>query len=152
MKKVLLITTLVVAGLFSASAQSTAQVSYDSLCQPYKTYYSIADALKDPLNVQKLDLSMLKLTAVPEEISQFENLVCLDLSFNRISTIPASLTKLPKLECLNLMGTRYMSKLPTILTQMPALKVLDIRDHPEWSAATFDEAVKMLPNVTVIKK
>ncbi len=141
-----------IAGLLFSNIEVKAQQIYDSICKPYKTYYSLEDALKDPLNVQKLDLSMQKLTVLPEEVMQLKNLVCLDLSFNRIATFPASFPTLTKLECLNLMGTRYMGKLPSIVAKLPALKVLDLRDHPEWPAATYSEAVKLLPNVTVITK
>jgi hypothetical protein len=151
MKKTVLLLAITLAGLLFTSLQSMAQVSYDSLCASYKTYYSLEEALKEPLNVQKLDLSMQKLTVIPEDVMKLENLICLDLSFNRISTLPASLTTLTKLECLNLTGTRYMAKLPAVVSKLPSLKVLGLGDHPEWSAATFDEAVKLLPNVTVIK-
>ena len=146
MKKIVILSFFILAGI-----HAMAQQSYDSLCQSYKTYYSIEEALKEPLKVQKLDLSMQKLTVLPEEIMQFTNLVCLDLSFNRIPTLPASFSSLTKLECLNLMGTRYMGKLPVVLSKMPSLKLLDLRDHPEWPAATYAEASKLLPNVTIIK-
>ena len=152
MKQALLLALFIFAGLLSTSIQSIAQhPPSDSICDSYKTYYSIEEAMKEPLNVQKLDLSMQKLTVVPPEITQFENLVCLDLSFNRISTLPASFSSLKKLECLNLMGTRYMSKLPIVVSNIPNLKILDISDHPEWSAATYAEASKLLPNVTIVK-
>jgi len=151
MKKIFLLATLVFAGILFTATQANAQQIYDTVCKSYKTYYSIEEALKDPLSVQKLDLSMQKLTVLPEEVMQLKNLVCLDLSFNRIATFPASFPTLTKLECLNLMGTRYMGKLPSILSKMPALKVLDLRDHPEWSAATYAEAVKLLPHVTIIQ-
>lgn len=150
MKKLLILAALILSGIFYSNTDAKAQNPYDSLCQ-YKTFYSLEDALKDPLSVQKLDLSMQKLTVFPEQILQFKNLVCLDLSFNKIPTLPATFSTLTNLQVVNLMGTRYMSKMPRILTQMPNLKVVDLRDHPEWPAATFDEAVKLLPNVTVIK-
>ncbi|HSY62211.1 MAG TPA: hypothetical protein VK796_10060 [Cytophaga sp.] len=150
MKKTLLLIVLIVTGIFYANKEAYAQQAYDSLCT-YQTYYSIEEALKDPLNVQKLDLSMQKLTVFPEQILQLKNLVCLDLSFNRIPTLPVTFSSLTNLKVLNLMGTRYMSKLPKVLIQMPGLKVVDLRDHPEWPAATFTEAVTLLPNVTVIK-
>lgn len=151
MKKTLLLFTMILAGVLSTSLLSTAQVSYDSLCASYKTYYSLEEALKDPLNVQKLDLSMQKLTVVSEDIMKLENLVCLDLAFNRISTLPASIVSLTKLEYLNLMGTRYMAKLPAVVAKIPNLKVLELGDHPEWSAATYAEAAKIAPNVTILK-
>lgn len=150
MKKTLVIAMLVLAGVLSTSVQSIAQ-TYDSLCQSYKTFYSIEEAMVDPLKVQKLDLSMQKLTVVPPEIMQMTNLVCLDLAFNRISTLPPYFASLTKLECLNLMGTRYMAKLPTILSKIPNLKLLDLSDHPEWPASIYTEARTLLPNVTILK-
>ncbi|WP_018342264.1 leucine-rich repeat domain-containing protein [Cytophaga aurantiaca] len=150
MKKLFFLTALILSGIFSVHTDAKAQAAYDTLCE-YKTYYSLEDALKDPLNVQKLDLSMQKLTVFPDQILQLKNLVCLDLSFNKIPTLPATFSTLTNLKVLNLMGTRYMSKTPPVLTQMPNLLVLDLRDHPEWPAATFDAAVKLLPNVTIIK-
>ena len=151
MKKILLLVTIILIGIFYTNKQAKAQQAYDTICESYKTYYSLEDALKDPLSVQKLDLSMQKLSVFTEEIIQLKNLVCLDLSFNRIALLPTSFSSLTNLKVLNLMGTRYMSKLPSILTQMPRLVVVDLRDHPEWPATTFDAAVKLLPNVTVIK-
>ena len=150
MKNTLILAALILTGIFSAQIHAKAQQPYDTLCE-YKTYYSLTEALKDPLSVQKLDLSMQKLTVFPEEILQLKNLVCLDLSFNKIPTLPATFSTLTNLKVVNIMGTRYMSKLPPVLTQMPNLEVVDLRDHPEWAAATFDAAVKLLPNVTVIK-
>lgn len=151
MKKTVLLVTMICAGILFTSLQSMAQVSYDSLCASYKTYYSLEEALKEPLNVQKLDLSMQKLTVIPEDLMKLENLVCLDLAFNRISTLPASMATLTKLEYLNLMGTRYMAKLPANVAKIPNLKVLELGDHPEWSAATYAEAAKVVPNVTILK-
>lgn len=151
MKKAVLLVTMILAGILSTSVQSMAQVSYDSLCTSYKTYYSLEEALKEPLKVQRLDLSMQKLTVIPEDLMKLENLVCLDLAFNRISTLPASFATLTKLENLNLMGTRYMAKLPAVVGKLPSLKVLELGDHPEWSAATYAEAAKVAPNVTILK-
>jgi hypothetical protein len=151
MKNTLLIAILSTICLIFSNTQAHAQQAYDSLCESYKTYYTMEDAIKDPLAVQKLDLSMQKLTVLPEEIMQFKNLVCLDLSFNRIGILPASFATLTNLKVLNLMGTRYMSKVPSVLSQMPNLLVVDLSEHPEWSAAKFEEAIKVLPHVTVIK-
>lgn len=135
---------------FFISTHAKAQQAYDSLCESYKTYYTLEEALMEPLSVEKLDLSMQKLTIFPEEILQFKNLVCLDLAFNRIGILPASFATLTNLKVLNLTGTRYMSKVPTVLTQMPNLLVVDLREHPEWTPNKFEEAVNVLPHVTVI--
>lgn len=119
-------------------------------CDDAETYYELDEALKEPEKVIKLDIAMQKLTRISSEISKLVNLECLDLSFNRISGLPDEFTELKKLRYLNLMGTRYLSGLPKILSELPNLEVVDIRNHPEWSASKFEEAKKMLPDVKII--
>ncbi|MBC7450519.1 MAG: leucine-rich repeat domain-containing protein [Cytophagales bacterium] len=126
-------------------------IDYDSVYRSYKTYFSLEEALKDPLSVQKLDLSLQSLTTIPAEIGQLENLIYLDLSFIKFALFPPEFAKLKKLEYLNLSGTRSLSKVPAILSSLPALKVVDLRDHPEWPATKFTEAHKLLPKVTILK-
>lgn len=115
--------------------------------------YSISDlqvALKTPETVKCLDLSMLKLKAVPADVMKLSNLECLDLSFNTFSTLPDSLVKLTKLKYINLDGTGYLAKLPTVLAKMPSLKRVDVKDHPKWTAAVKEAATKLLPGVNVV--
>ena len=119
-------------------------------CEGEQTYYSLEDALKEADKVIKLDIAMLKLTAISTDIALLVNLECLDLSFNRISTLPDEIAQLKKLRVLNLMGTRYMAKVPAVVAKIPNLEELDIRNHPEWKASVFEEAKKMLPDVKVI--
>ncbi len=108
------------------------------------------EALKAPETVKCLDLSMQKLKVVPADVAKLTNLECLDLAFNHISTLPENITSLTKLKYINLNGTRYMPKMPSVLTKIPSLKRVDVKDHPEWSAATKEEAKKLLPNVNVV--
>ena len=126
-----------------------ATISTD-LCEDAETYYGLDEALKEPEKVIKLDIAMQKLTLLSPDISKLVNLECLDLSFNRISDLPAEFAELKKLRYLNLAGTRYLPRLPKILTELPNLEIVDLRDHPEWKAAQFEEAKKMLQNVKVI--
>ena len=119
-------------------------------CDDAVTYYELDEALKEPEKVVKLDIAMQKLTMISADISKLVNLECLDLSFNRISGLPAEFALLKKLRYLNLTGTRYLSALPKVLTELPELEIVDIRDHPEWKAVKFEEAKKMLPDVKVI--
>ena len=142
---------LIVLSYFIAFGITTSAQNYDSICNTHKAYYSLEEALKDPLKVYRLDLALLKLTAIPPEIGKLENLVCLDLGFNRIATLPQEISKLKHLEYLNLIGTRYMAKLPAIVATLPSLKVLDLREHPEWTPAKYDEAQKIIPNVHILK-
>lgn len=122
------------------------------LCPDLQSYTNLEEALKEPDNVLKLDLSMLKLTSVPKEIGKFPNLECLDLSFNRISDLPPEIVNLKKLKYLDLTGTNYMAKLPEVLKQLPSLQVLNVSDHRLWKPAQYEAAKKMLPNVKVICK
>jgi Leucine-rich repeat (LRR) protein len=135
--------------LFLSYTLSFAQ-EFSEVCTSAETVYSVSDAMKQKEKVQKLDLSMQKMTSLPLEVTQLKNLQCLDLSFNRFGTLPAEFANLKNLTYLNLTGTRYMSKVPAVLKQLPNLKILDLRDHPEWSKGVFEEAKKMLPNVQVI--
>ena len=119
-------------------------------CEGEDTYYSMEEALAEPEKVIKMDIAMLKLTSIPSDIGKLVNLECLDLSFNKFSTLPPEFSQLRKLRVLNLMGTRYLSKLPAVVSELPSLEELDIRNHPEWKASQFEDAIKMLPNVKVI--
>ncbi|MFM7022774.1 MAG: leucine-rich repeat domain-containing protein [Flavobacteriales bacterium] len=115
--------------------------------------FSISDmeeAMKDPEKVTCLDLGMKKLKVVPADIAKLSNLECLDLSFNQIPSLPESFISLTKLKYINLDGTRYMAKMPPVLAKLPSLKRVDAKDHPEWSAATKDAGVKLLPGVNVV--
>lgn len=111
---------------------------------------SMEEALKAPEAVKCLDLSMQKLKVVPADIVKLTNLECLDLSFNTFTTLPESMTALTKLKYINLDGTRYMPKLPAVLAKMPSLKRVDVKDHPEWSAAVKSAATALLPGVLVV--
>ncbi len=121
-------------------------------CEDATTYYSMEEALKEPEKVIKLDIAMLKLTSIDPRIVELVNLECLDLSFNKFSTLPAEMAELKKLRVLNLTGTRFLSKVPAIVAEIPNLEELDIRDHPEWKGTQYEDAINLLPNVKVITK
>jgi Leucine-rich repeat (LRR) protein len=135
---------------FLYSQVANCQVS-DSLCNTHKIYTSMEDALKNPLEVKYLDLSLQKIQVLPVEILQLKNLECLDLSFNRITSLPLQLVELEKLRYINLIGTRYLTKVPAVLSQMKSLEVVELGDHPEWTAAKYAEAQKLLPHVKITK-
>ena len=143
--------TLVIGAilLLTMNVNSFAQ-DFVNVCADAEVFYNLNEAIALKDKVQKLDLSMQKIKALPATISVLQNLECLDLSFNIFSTLPAEFSQLKKLTYLNLTGTRYMALVPKIVKELPNLKVLDLRDHPEWPKAAFEEARKMLPNVTII--
>ena len=139
--------TIFIALLFTTTAPVSAQIDH---CDDADTYYSMEDALKEPANVIKLDIAMLKLTSIDPNIAKLINLECLDLSFNRFSTLPPEIAQLKKLRVLNLAGTRFLAKLPAVIAEIPNLEELNIIDHPEWKVTQFEDAKKLLPNVKVI--
>ncbi|MFH1322183.1 MAG: leucine-rich repeat domain-containing protein [Bacteroidota bacterium] len=144
---ILLISAALIAIYPVTTSFITVQPEY---CEDAETYYDLGEALKEPEKVIKLDIAMQKLTQISPDIGKLYNLECLDLSFNRIPDLPPEFANLKKLKYINLTGTRYMPKLPGILKELPNLEVVDLRDHPEWSPAQFEDAKKMLPDVKII--
>ena len=65
----------------------------------------IAEALIK--KAEKLDLSSLMLSKLPETIGAFENLKSLDISFNILNTLPKELGNLKKLEYLNISSNKF---------------------------------------------
>ena len=137
------------SGLILAGAVFAQEPNCD-FCPEWYDYDDLEVALKEPEKVTNLDIAMQKLTVIDPRIGELTNLECLDLSFNRISTLPAEFEKLVNLRCLKLTGTRYMAKIPEVLTKLPKLEYLDLRDHPEWKSGQLQKAKEMLPNVTII--
>tara|TARA_B100001758_G_C18214059_1_gene506672 strand:- start:394 stop:840 length:447 start_codon:yes stop_codon:yes gene_type:complete len=142
------LTVLILLALFTINTGFVDMIS-DCVSEG-ETFYSLSEALKNPEEVKKLDISMNKLKIIPGDIGKLTNLECLDLSFNTFSTLPKELVLLKKLKYLNIAGTRYMPKIPDVVFKIKSLEILDIQDHPEWNKAIFDDAVAKLPKVKVI--
>ena len=64
-------------------------------------YTSIAEALKHPDNVYRLNLRKLKLKKIPPEIFTLKNLQELNVSRNKLTEIPKEISKLTKLQILD---------------------------------------------------
>ncbi|MFN3404581.1 MAG: leucine-rich repeat domain-containing protein [Cytophagaceae bacterium] len=148
--KNLIVVFLLMFSLKTGTEAKNFKPVFADYCPDAIKYTSLEEALKEPEKVIKLDISMLKLTAVPPEIGKLVNLECLDVSFNRISTLPVEIANCKKLRFIDLSGTNYMSKLPQVLTQLPNLEAINISDHKFWKPAQFDEAQKLLPKVKMI--
>ena len=122
-------------------------------CMSGVTYYSLEEALKEPLKVKVLDLAMqspTKLTTLPASIGKLTNLECLDVSFNRVSSLPPEMKSLKNLKTLNLSGNRYLAKLPEVIKEISSLETLILTSIPEWSKAKADAAKAALPKVKVL--
>ncbi|MGQ2824169.1 leucine-rich repeat domain-containing protein, partial [Leptospira interrogans] len=66
------------------------------------TYTDLAKTLQNPLKVRTLDLRYQKLTILPKEIGQLQNLQRLDLSFNSLTILPKEIGQLRNLQELDL--------------------------------------------------
>lgn len=142
---------ILILGLAVVFTVTTGFVDFMSDCtSDGSTYYSLADALKAPADVKKLDISMSKLKTISADIGKLTNLECLDLSFNTFSALPAEFSNLKNLKYLNLTGTRFLAKVPDVVLLLPALQILDVQDHPEWKKEKFDAIRAKLPNVKII--
>lgn len=67
-----------------------------------KTYRSLTEALKSPLDVTVLLLKNNNLSAIPKQIALLKNLTILDLSANKLSSLPKEIGKLKNLSKLYL--------------------------------------------------
>jgi len=79
--------------------------------------------------VMKLNLSHNLLTSVPANLPLLSHLTSLDLSKNKIVELPENFGQLTKLKTLDLYGNR-ISKLPVSFAQLKSLKWLDLKENP----------------------
>uniref|UniRef100_UPI000A600058 leucine-rich repeat domain-containing protein n=1 Tax=Leptospira interrogans TaxID=173 RepID=UPI000A600058 len=84
------------------------------------TYTDLAKTLQNPLKVRTLDLRYQKLTTLPKEIGQLQNLQRLDLSFNSLTTLPKEIGQLRNLQELDL-SFNSLTTLPKEVGQLENL-------------------------------
>ncbi len=84
-------------------------------------FYTMDEAMRDPLSVYKLSLKNEKLTSLPPQIMGMKNLQILNLSENKISEIPEEISMLSKLEVL-ILSQNQIRKLPESIKEMLYLK------------------------------
>jgi Leucine-rich repeat (LRR) protein len=86
---------------------------------------TIPEEIATFLNLQELNLANNKLIVVPVELSQLSNLQVLDLSFNQIESFPAEMSKLKNLHSLILKFTR-LKEFPACFLELSELKYIDL--------------------------
>jgi len=94
----------------NAQTQLLDSLTLDTL----KAYTSLAEALKDPEAVIKLELRKKKLKKFPVEILQFTNLQYLDLSKNNIKDLPVEIGQLKNLQYLAISKSGLEELVPQI--------------------------------------
>ncbi|EKT85788.2 hypothetical protein LSS_15741 [Leptospira santarosai serovar Shermani str. LT 821] len=83
----------------------------------------LEEAKARPESVQTLDFGMRKLSAVPEGVCGFPNLIKLDLRLNSLTSLPEFIGECKSLEQLNLFGND-LTTLPSTFSKLKNLKVL----------------------------
>lgn len=81
-------------------------------------YQNLTKALKNPTDVQTLDLSNNKLITLPKEIGQLKELEWLSLSKNQLTTLPKEIETLKKLEEL------FLDDIPVLKSQEKKIQKL----------------------------
>ncbi|MCB9135693.1 MAG: leucine-rich repeat domain-containing protein [Anaerolineales bacterium] len=104
-----------------------------------RTYKNLEDALSEPEQVRRLNLSKHALPGVPAEIARFYNLYHLNLSHNRLNDLPAFLFALPHLEEI-LLQNNHLTHLPPEISNLTHLRELYLGDNQ----------LQMLPDLTAL--
>lgn len=97
-------------------------------------------------NATRLDLSCLKLTAIPESIGSLINLTELDLSNNRLSHIPESIGSLINLTKLDL-GNNKLRSIPGNISNLINLAQLTLAEN---QLSRFPDSITNLHNLNTI--
>ncbi|EKR90418.1 leucine rich repeat protein, partial [Leptospira santarosai str. CBC379] len=104
-------------------------------------YYNLTEALQHPTDVQYLYLGSPeggnKLTTLPKEIGNLQNLQDLNLNSNQFTTLPKEIWNLQKLQKLSL-GRNQLTTLPEEIWNLQNLKTLDLEGN---QLATLPEEI-----------
>lgn len=97
--------------------------------QDVPVYTSLREAMRSPLAVRRLSLNRQKLTRIPAEVFELENLEELDLSRNKIREIPPAIGQLKKLRILRVQKNQ-IETLPEEIGRLRRLEFLDVSRNP----------------------
>jgi Leucine-rich repeat (LRR) protein len=147
--KNLLYFLIFLATSFTSQAQQRLLNEEDLDKEP--VFIFLAEALKNPTKVYKLNLSRQQLKEIPKEIYQFVNLQRIDLSYNNITEIPKEIGLLKNLQSLDLtknqikelpatisllihldeflMGDNLLQKIPDGMLKLKRLTLLELENN-----------------------
>ncbi|KAE8731699.1 putative LRR receptor-like serine/threonine-protein kinase [Hibiscus syriacus] len=88
--------------------------------------------------LQSLDLSNNKITALPSDLWSLGSLKRLNLSSNQISGfLPSNIGNFGQLEIIDLSGNNFSGEIPAAISSLPSLQVLNLAGNGfEWSIPT----------------
>ena len=98
------------------------------------------------LNKKTLNLSGIKITALPDSIGQLANLQVLNLSFTEITALPDFIAQLTNLQKLDLSYTK-ITALPDFIAQLTNLQKLDLR---HTNITELPESIGQLVNLQTL--
>uniref|UniRef100_A0A3Q3X7W9 Uncharacterized protein n=1 Tax=Mola mola TaxID=94237 RepID=A0A3Q3X7W9_MOLML len=98
--------------------------------------------------LRELDLRGNVLTKLPDAVAQMEHLTCINLANNSFSIFPEKLTVIATLERINLEGNTITEIPVDKLSDMPALKWLNVKSNPLDSNTQF--ALQSLHNFDIL--
>ena len=135
-----------------------------------KTYRSFYEAIQNPLDVFKLNMSGMQIQKIPKEIGEMKNLQELILSKNQIKEIPVEIGQCKNLQIINLfknrievipveikdlthlqmlfLGRNKISRAPNWISGLKHLKILDVMGNP-MIQSEFEYIKRSLPKTQV---
>ena len=133
-----LISLLLILFTINTHAQLLDSIAIDTV-----PTYTLKKALKqDPLKVYKLSLKKMKLTELPPEIFQFENLQVLDLKKNKLKKFPKEITAFKYLQELDI----SVNKIEIVTKELGELI------HLKKFLANSNKIVSIPPEIKHLKK
>jgi len=127
------------------SKNSEAQSNLDSI-QVKKEYSSLEEALKNPKNVYRLDLSNQNLELSDSIWSSFTNLQYLSLKNDHLKQIPKGIGYLKNLQVLDLSGNDFKT-LPSTFSNLTNLQELFLNDDKYFNFKKSIPILSALPNL-----
>ncbi|MDF1673202.1 MAG: leucine-rich repeat domain-containing protein [Vicingaceae bacterium] len=124
--------------------------NFSDTSQVKKEYNSLDEALRNPNNVYRLNLSNQKLTLLSDSIwGKFENLEFLSLKNDHLKEIPSEIGKLKNLKVLDLSGNDFRV-LPASFTKLNSLIELYLNDESYMDVNRSLTNIKDLPNLKIL--
>lgn len=141
MKTMILLLTVLFIGHQTTQAQSPTNQSFNA-----KEYTSLKEALKNPKEVLRLNLSNQKEEVPTDAWSKFVNLEYLSLKNDHLKTIPSQIGTLKKLKVLDLSGNDF-TELPIEFSQLENLEELYLNDEKNMNLPKTIEIMSKLPKL-----
>lgn len=114
-----------------------------------KEYTNLADALKTPEQVYRLNLSNQNFERFPSEIAKFRNLQYLSLRNDHLKAVPSEIASLQNLRVLDLGGNDF-KLLPANFTKLRNLEELYLDDDKNLNLIKDFEILSALPKLRVL--